>query len=126
MMMSRTETKSGIIVLILTGFLLALAIGLGSSADGWNDEWYLSSKPNAGPVMYRGMPTSDPGGCSAVTVPQPPNSVFWISNESAPLDGVGWEFDAAIWTVYMVANNKNSGICLVPPSYKLSGAFRYP
>ena len=64
--------------------------------------WYLSSKPHASPVMYKGSPTTDPGGCSAITVPQPPNGIFWIANEAATCDVT---FSAGNWPIHLVVQN---------------------
>ena len=92
-------------IAILTVAVAALALTAVLIASAGSQMWYLSAKPEAGPLMYKGSPTSDPGGCSAITVPQPPNGIFWIANEAATCDVT---FTAGNWDVHLRAQRSTS------------------
>jgi len=94
------ETKKVIAILIVAAFVLT-AVPIASAGS---QMWYLSSKPKPTPVMYKGSPTSDPGGCSAVTVPQQ-EYIIWIANEAATCDVT---FHDGGWDVHLEAQRPTS------------------
>lgn len=97
------KTKRGIVAFLFVATLLFSMIGI---ASAMSQTWYLSAKPVDFPVMYMGSPPVKQGGnCSVITVPQPPNGIFWIANNAATCNIT---FPAGDWDMHLLANNQNT------------------
>ena len=97
------KTKRGIVAFLLVATLLFSMVVI---ANAMSQTWYLSAKPQDFSLMYKVSPPDKQGGnCSVITVPQPPNEIFWIANEAAMCNVT---FLAGDWDMHLLANNKNT------------------